>query len=333
MEENTINKILPYYSGKRILVTGAGGYLAWNLVNSLKNASCTIIRLSRNGDLPAVDGKAKVIDVCGNISEIEIWDKVVDDIDIIFHFAAQTSVPAADKNPVEDFRINVLPMLNMLQMCRDKKVKPIIVFAGTVTEAGITKALPVNENCEDHPITVYDLHKLMAENYLKFYCGLGTVKSVTLRLSNVYGPGPRSSSSDRGIMNMMMRKALNGEALTIFGKGDCLRDYVFIDDVISAFLVSPVNIEKLNGRHFVIGSGKGYTISEAVRLIAEQAELMLKKRVEMKHIIPPSEQPAIDSRNFVADVKQFSQAAGWQSCYSLSGGIKITLDFFNKKSD
>ncbi len=332
MEENAINKILPYYSGKRILVTGASGYLAWNFVNSLKDTFCTIIRLSRNGDLPAVDGKAKVVDVCGNISEIEIWNKTVDTVDVIFHFAAQTSVPAADKNPVEDFKINVLPMLNMLQACRNKKVKPIIVFAGTVTEAGIPKTLPVSENCEDHPITVYDLHKLMVENYLKFYCGLEIVKGVTLRLSNVYGPGPRSSSSDRGVVNMMMYKAIKGEELTIFGKGDCLRDYVFIDDVISAFLVSPANIEKLNGRHFVVGSGKGYTISEAVKLIAEQTEVMLNKQVKIKHIVPPSEQPAIDSRNFVADVKQFSQSTGWQSCCSLSSGIRRTLDFFNMKS-
>jgi len=82
-----------------------------------------------------------------------------------------------------------LAMLNLLEICRKKKLKPIVLFSGTVTEAGICQEMPVNETVKDSPITIYDIHKLMAETYLKHYCRQGFVRGAILRLANVYGPG------------------------------------------------------------------------------------------------------------------------------------------------
>ena len=326
MDKQLINRILPHYLKKRILVTGASGYLATNLINAIKDIDCTIIRLSRSSSLPPIDGKAHIIDVSGDICTIQTWENIVNNIDIVFHFAAQTSVYVADENPIDDFKINVLPMLSLLQTCRNKKVRPIIIFSGTVTEAGIPRNLPVNETCEDHPITIYDLHKLMAENYLKYYCSQGIVQGTILRLANVYGPGPKSSSSDRGIINLMMCKALANECLIIYGKGDCLRDYIFIEDVTSAFLETVGHIGKLNGKYFVLGSGQGHTLAKAVNLIVEQVFLKNKKRVEVKHVEPPLTQSPIETRNFVADSRQFSNATGWKAKFSLIEGIDRTID-------
>ena len=95
-----------------------------------------------------------------------------------------------------------------------------------------------------------------------------------------------------------MRKALTGEPLTIYGKGDYIRDYIYVDDVIAAFLRAPVYIEQLNGKHFVLGSGQGHTIAEAVNLIAERVGAKTKQRVEVKHIEPPTAQSPIEARNF-----------------------------------
>jgi len=163
---------------------------------------------------------------------------------------------------------------------------------------------------------------------LKYYTRQGIVHGTVLRLSNVYGPGPKSSSTDRAVINMMMRKALAGEPLTVYGKGDCLRDYIYIEDVTSAFLKAAVNIEQLKGKHFVLGSSKAHTIAQAFNLVADRVAVKTGKRVPVKHIASPDIQLTIEERNFVADTGQFSSAAGWEARHSLKEGIDKTLDTF-----
>lgn len=329
-----IDQDIQFFSGKRILVTGASGYLATNLINSLKNVECTIIRLSRDSArLVPINGIANILNITGAISRIEIFEEILKDVDIVFHFAAQTSVYIAAENPLADLEVNVVPMLNLLESCKNMHGKPIIIFSGTVTEAGIPKSLPVNETHEDIPVTIYDVHKLMAENYLKCYSQHGIVYGTILRLSNVYGPGPKSSKADRGVMNMMIHKALVGEPLTVYGEGNCLRDYVYVEDVIFAFLRAAIHIERLNGKHFVIGSGDGHTIVQGINLVADRVAVKTGVRVQVKHIDPPSSQSPIEERNFVADSQQFTKETGWQAHYPLKDGIDRTLEVFSKSSN
>lgn len=325
MDEQIINQILHYFEKKRILITGASGYLATIFIDALKGIDCTIIRLSRTKNLCAISSKAKIVDIDGDIRTKEIWEQTLEDVDVIYHFAAQTNVYVAKDDPYADLQANVVPMLNLLETCRNKKLNPIVLFSGTVTEAGIVECLPVAETCSDLPITIYDMHKLIAENYLKYYCHKKWVRGATLRLANVYGPGP-SGNAGRSVLNMMVQKALAGEDLTVYGKGDCLRDYIYVEDVIRAFLVAGKSIDKLNGKHFIIGSGQGHTIAEAINLVADQAAIRTKQRVEVRHIQPPSAQSPIESRNFIADTRQFMQATGWQSKYSLVNGIGRMMD-------
>lgn len=327
------NQILEYFSQKRILVTGASGYLATNLIHSLKDINCTIIRLSRNSKLPTINGIPRIEDKTGDICARETFEQVLNNVNIIYHFAAQTSVYVANNNPLEDFKVNVLPMLHMLEVCRSKNWHPIVIFSGTVTEVGIPKSLPVNESHEDHPITIYDIHKLTAENYLKLYSQQEIVQGTILRLPNVYGPGPESGSADRGVINMMMRKALKGEALTVYGKGDFLRDYVYVKDVISAFLHAAIHIDQLNGRHFVLGTGKGYTINQSINLVADRVAFRTGKRVPVEHIETPSLLSPIEKRNFIADTQQFFHATGWKARYSLKEGIDQTLNILCKSAN
>ena len=300
---------LSHFKKKRILLTGASGYLATKLADALKDVDCTIIRLSRTKDLEAICSKAKIVDIDGDIRTKELWEQTLEGVDIVYHFAAQTSVYVAKDDPYADLQANVVPMLNLLETCRSKKLAPAILFSGTVTEAGIVECLPVSETCNDSPITIYDMHKLIAENYLKYYCRRNVVRGATLRLANVYGPGP-SGNAGRGVLNMMVQKALAGEELTIYGKGDCLRDYVYIDDVVCAFLTAAKNIHKLNEKHFIIASGQGHTLAQAIN----------------KHIKPQSEMSPIEERNFVANTGQFEQATGWKANYSLIDGISTMMD-------
>jgi len=320
---------LSSFCKKNILITGGAGYLATNLIAQLRETDCHIIRV----DCPGVQfvplvGKYTFHDIEADIRERVIWESLLDNVDIVFHFAAQTSVYVAEQDPQADLAINVMPMLHLLETCREKKLTPIVLFSGTVTEVGLTEHLPVNESCPDYPITIYDLHKWMAENYLKHYARTGILKGVVLRLANVYGPGPKSSSADRGVLNMMIRKALQGQSLTVYGDGKYLRDYVYVEDVAHAFLNAAANIGIVSGKHFVIGSGEGYTILQAINLVAERIALKTGKRVPVVNIEPPSQLLPIEFRNFVADTQLFTKSTGWKAKWSLIEGIDATIQEF-----
>lgn len=318
-----------YFQGKKILITGGAGYLASALVKLLKDVDCHIIRLARHESqlLPVVGG-AHIEDIIADVRERSTWEQVLPGIDYIFHFAAQTSTYVANEDPSTDLNNNVLPMLYLLESCKEHDWRPTILFSSTVTIAGIPTRLPVDEAYQDDPLTIYDLHKLMAEKYLKWYVSQGVVRGSILRLANVYGPGPKSSRPDRGILNLMIRRALAGETLTVYKPGDNLRDYIYIEDVVQAFLDAARNIGTVNGRHFIIGSGEGYTIADAMRLVADRVALKTGKQVAIKRIDPPPNQSPIESRNFVADSRHFSQATGWQAFRQLTEGIDLTVETF-----
>jgi nucleoside-diphosphate-sugar epimerase len=315
-------------TGKRILITGGAGYLASNVIKLLGKIDCRVTRLERPGARRGSAPSPSMNILTADIREADLWERALDGIDVVFHLAAQTSVYVAWEDPLADLQKNVLPLLRLLETCRRKGWKPMVLFAGSATEIGVAANWPVNETAYEDPVTIYDLHKLSAEKYLKHYIREGIVRGAVLRLANVYGPGPKSSSADRGVLNLMMRKAIKGDPLTIYGDGRYLRDYVFVEDVAEAFLQTAENIENANGGHYIVGSGRGYTLAEAINLVADRVALKVGRRSEVRHIEPPVTLSAIESRNFVADTTRLAQATGWRARVDLTVGIDRTIDFF-----
>lgn len=314
---------------KHILITGGTGYLATSLVTQLQNIDCCITRLSRPGArFTPLTVKGQIQDIEGDVRDRVVWETALTNVDFVLHLAAQTSVYVAEQNPLADLDSNVLPILHLLETCRDKKICPTILFSGTATEVGWTASLPVSESHSDHPITVYDLHKWIADKYLCHYARERIVNGVVLRLANVFGPGPKSSSAERGMLNMMIRKALRGEALTIYGDGNYIRDYIYVEDAARAFLDAAAAAEHLNGQYFVIGSGRGHTVAQAIHLVAERVERKTGRRAQVMHVPPPASLSLIETRNFVADPARFIQATGWQANITLIEGIDRTIDYF-----
>jgi nucleoside-diphosphate-sugar epimerase len=318
-----------HFAGKRILVTGGAGYLARNLISLLEDTPCRILLMDfPDASYPSAAGAAEMVEMRGDVRTPTIWEQVPADVDIVFHFAAQTSTYLANEDPPSDLTCNVLPMLYLLEGCRKRGLRPDIIFASTVTIYGTPSRLPVDETHPENPQTVYDLHKSMAEQYLKYFIRQGNVRGAILRLSNVYGPGPKSSRPDRGILNLMIRKAMCGAPLTVYKPGGQIRDYVYVRDVAEAFLAAARNVETVNGCHFVIGSGRGYSITDAMNLVADRVALRTGKRVDVEHIDPPSPQSPIEYRNFVADARRFTEATGWLPNYQLPEGVDRTVEAF-----
>ena len=328
MSEKT--SISAYYKDKAIVITGGLGYIGSAVVRALYNISCNVIVVTKENrrDADFSDGAAQVSVIEADIRSKNIWKDLLGNADILFHFAAQTSSSVANSNPSFDTEVNLLPVVNIIETCQKNSFFPHIVFSGTVTEAGLTTTYPVNENFRDTPITVYDINKLAAEKYLQFYSNQLGNFAVTLRLPNVYGPGPKSSSADRGILNAMIRRALSGEPLTIYGNGNFIRDYIYIDDVAEAFLLAGAEIDTLKGNYYVIGTGVGHTIKDAVGIIKDEVMQKTGKNVEVAFVSPPENISQIEYRNFVADSKNFSSLTGWEARISLHEGIKRTINYF-----
>jgi nucleoside-diphosphate-sugar epimerase len=318
-----------FYHNKCVLITGATGYIAWNLIRQLVKFNCNIVCFSRSANkIEKEKGNASFEFIEDSYQNEVAFNKAVKNIDIIFHLASQTSVYESEKNPLADYEANVRPMQLLLEACRKRGTRPIIVFSGTSTQCGMPKKLPVDENVVDYPITTYDFHKLQAERWLKFYTGQGWIEGVSLRLTNVYGPGPKSSSADRGILNLMINKALNGETLTIYGSGEYIRDYIYIDDVVSAFVNSPLKIDQTKNRHFIVGSGEGTTIHDAITLVGKLVSNESGVKVNVKSIQPPSGLLDIEYRNFVAESSSLKKNGVIESFYNLQQGIEKTIKHF-----
>ena len=302
--------------------------MAANLVARLSSVDCRIVRITR-ADAPApasLPGRAQYEHLAGDIGDREFWEGALPRADFIFHFAAQTSVYFADEKPGADWRANVLPMLTLLEICREKGHRPVILFSGTATQFGLPERIPVDESMPDRPVTIYDHHKIAAEAYLEHYVRQGWARGATLRLANIYGPGPASAKPDRGILNLMMRRALKGEALTLYGAGHQMRDYLFVTDAVDAFLAAAAYADAVNGRHFVVSSGEGHTLTQAFQLVAERAALRTGTRVPVTSIAPPPGLSRIEDRSFVGNISRLREATGWEPRTKLSAGIDLTLE-------
>lgn len=323
---------LDYYIDKTILITGAAGFIGSATVGALSSVDCHLVCLTTGNREVEIepDSNARISRHNGDVRSPLIWEELLDEIDIVFHFAAQTSSRFANENPVEDMKTNLLPVARFIETCQKKKIRPDFIFSGTVTQVGLTTSYPVDETRRDSPVTAYDISKLAAEKYLQYYGRKMGGRSVTLRLANVYGPGSRSSRPDRGILNMMAIRALSGKPLSIYGDGDYIRDYIYINDVVGAFLAAGAKIQNASGNYYVLGSGKGHSINEMAEIVRDLVGKISGTHVDIQFVPAPADLSKIEFRHFVADTHRFRNDTGWKPHFSLQDGIRRTIDFFQK---
>lgn len=310
------------FQGKTVVVTGASGYIGYELVDALFKQSCKIIRVSRT-DLAPIPN---VITIKADICNADVWHEIISQADIIYHLAGNTSVYEAAKLPVLSLNSTLLPINHLIQAAQEQKRKPRVVFASTATVYGLTSTLPVAETVKPNPITVYDLHKFFAEQQLTLASQQGILDSISLRLANVYGPSrSKSSAGDRGILNRVTAMALQGKDLMIYGDGSYLRDYVYIADVVRAFLAAGVN-ENIAGRVFNVATGKSISLGDAFKLVAVEAKNANGCQVNVKFVPWPDGASEIEFRNYISDVSSILDKLGWQPIVSLESGIKFMID-------
>jgi len=303
---------------KTIAITGANGYIGTRLREFFREHAIDVVSVSRQVDKSGRDSDY----IQADIRDLECWLELVARADVIFHLAGNTSVPVAASDPGLDLESTVQPMVHLIAAARKLGRKPRVVFSSTATVYGLTPVAPTTELTHPSPVTFYDLHKLFVEQQLTFATNLGILEGVSLRLTNVYGPSPGHSSSDnRGILNKVTALALEGEPLSIYGGGDYTRDYVFIDDVVDAFVRAAI-CDGVKGQVLNIGSGKGVTVRDAFLYVAAEVEKRAKIKVDIKSVPWPANSDEIELRNFVASIQKATSLLGWNPATTLNDGIR-----------
>lgn len=316
---------------KKVLITGGAGFIGSNLARRLLDfgAEVTIFKRAEDDEKNISDIKEKLKIINGNLTNKEDIEKSIKDKDYLFHLAWQTDLKQSMINPKEDVQNDLIGLINILESCKKENPKIKIIFASTVTVIGETDELSPTEKHREDPISTYEINKLTAEKYLQMYYKIYGIKICVLRLSNVFGEGQRIDNPNRGVLNFMIGKALRGEELTVYGKGDFIRDYCYIQNYMDAFVLAAES-EKTNGEVYVLGSGQGKTFNEVVEKIKEIVEKSIEKKVVITHISFPDKENEINKRNFIADYSKFNKATDWGPKTSFEEGLKRTIKFYLK---
>jgi UDP-glucose 4-epimerase len=312
-----------------VVITGAQGYIGTALAKRLVRDGHALRLVSRSPHLPRIEtpSGAKIDYIAADLRDPRSWSQLLDGADVVVHLSSRTDLRAAEADPEGDDTINIVPLRALTETAAKDKASATVIFASTVTIAGPYPNLPVDEITPDDPCSVYDRHKLICETILREATARGTLRACALRLSNVYGYGQVSINANRGILNIMINRAIAGEPLTIYGEGNYVRDFTHVDDVVEAFRLAIETPSICDGRHYVIAAGQGVTLAQAYALIAETALDHTGRRSEIRHIAEPADLHPIERRNFVGNSRLFSALTGWQPRFDLAAGIR---DYFQR---
>jgi nucleoside-diphosphate-sugar epimerase len=304
-----------------VVVTGARGYIATALAKRLSDRGYLLRLVSRPLEKSQIAADFHAESLKADLRDETAWLSLMQGADVIVHLSSRTDLRAAEADPAGDNAINVEPIRALVSAAAKASFTPKVVFASTVTIVGTTHDNPVDEQTPDHPCSVYDRHKLVSEMILREATTQGHLSACSLRLSNVYGLGGVSANANRGILNIMLQRAAAGEALTLFGNGSYIRDFIHIDDVVDAFTAA-VELDKVgDGNHYIISTGRGHTLAEAYGLIADRGFAATGRRIEIQKLAEPPDLHPIERRNFIGNSCLFRRLTGWQPRISLEEGI------------
>ena len=338
---------------KPILITGGAGFVGSNLAHRLLSNGHRV-RLLDNLSRTGVERNLRwLMETHGDLVDIEVPDvrnlsiikQAVKDASQVFHFAAQVAVTSSLVDPIEDFEINARGTLNLLEAVRTMENPPPLIFTSTNKVYGNLAHLefskqgnryaPVDDAIrergisEEQPLdfhSPYGCSKGAADQYVTDYARTYGIPALVFRMSCIYGPH-QYGNEDQGWVAHFVIRSMSGKPITIYGDGMQVRDILFIDDLVDAFLLAQQHMKKLAGSAFNIGGGPTNSISllELLDLLAELHGGDVSVRFE--------DWRAADQRYYVADTSKFSRLTGWQPQVPVHEGVRRLYEWIRTGDD
>ncbi|MBV8786235.1 MAG: GDP-mannose 4,6-dehydratase [Mycobacterium sp.] len=314
----------------RALVTGAAGFIGSTLVDRLLVEGHQVTGVDNlSAGSPAANlgsahrhnGPGRFTFVAFDVQRPGLADIVAScNPDVVFHLAGQVSVRRSIDDPQHDARNNLLGTINLLEACRRAGVSRFIYAASGGTRYGAPTTLPATEDTAVDPLSPHAVAKVAGEMYVRAYASTYGIAPICLALANVYGPR-QDPHGEAGVVAAFGSAMLCGRPTTIYGDGTATRDYVYVDDVASAFLCAADAPMATTGT-FNVGTGVQTTVTELHRLIAEAVGVSCT----------PEYTVARSGELYASalDPTLAGQALGWKPDTDLVEGVKRTIEWLSR---
>jgi CDP-paratose 2-epimerase len=330
---------------KYVLITGGAGFVGTNLAKRLLSTGKRVMiydNISRDGvenNLKWLQEKYgdRLLVQIADVKEKRILEECVKNAEQVFHFSAQVAVTSSLTNPEHDFEVNIKGTFNLLEAIRKSAHKPPLVFTSTnkvygdLTDLGLitdeTRYYPENnEICnngvdESRPLdfhSPYGCSKGSADQYVLDYSRSYGLKTAVFRMSCIYGPH-QFGNEDQGWVAHFLISALQDKPIVIYGNGKQVRDILFVEDLVDAFLLAQQNMDKISGNAFNIGGGPQNTVS-----LMEILEIIRQKTGKAIDISYETWRTG-DQQYYVSNTSKFKTATGWSPKFSVSQGVDELL--------
>ena len=306
---------------RKCAVLGAGGFIGTNLCLVLGRLGFQVTAIGRRSHAwsPEILGldwvEADFVDAATIADAISGHE-------IVFHLLGGSVPGQSNDDPVSDVMASLVPSLQLIQACSAQRIRRLVFVSSGGTVYGPTGPGMVAETAATNPITAYGINKLAVEKYLGLFRHLHGLDAIVLRLANPYGPYQHRRRA-QGLVGTLLAKALAGERIEIWGDGSVVRDYIHIDDVISA-LVSTIDYR---GRQHVfnIGSGQGRTVRDVV------ADVCAITLTSLNRVTYHPGRPADVPFN-ILDCTLAREELNWQARVGWQEGLSSTIDWLKQRS-
>ena len=319
------------WNEKKILVTGGLGFIGSNLAIRLVREGarvtlCDAMIEGYGGNRANIREVAPqvAVAIC-DVRDESAMAELVAGQDLVFHLAAQVSHVMSLSNPYPDIDINIKGTAALLEACRKKNPGVVVVRSGTRGQYGPAVHLPVSEEAASDPRGLYEISQLSAEMICRTYTRIHGIRTVPLRLTNVYGPRGQMKHSQFGVVNWFVRLALSGEPIPIFGTGEILRDFLYVDDCVEALLKAGGEPAAI-GEIINIGSDQASTFREVAETLAE-----ILPGTQWRYTDFTPERRAQEPGDFVSDISKARRVLSWEPSVSLRTGLERTVAFYRER--
>jgi nucleoside-diphosphate-sugar epimerase len=309
---------------QKIIVTGAGGFIGSNLVETLLKQGKEVIGIDEFNDYYNPELKRRNIANFQNHPAFELveediqvldWQKLLQNVDVVYHQAAQAGVRASWGQGFRSYterNINATQVL--LEAAKDSKYLKRLVFASSSSVYGDAETLPTHEEICPQPVSPYGITKLAAEMLCGLYHKNFGVPCVALRYFTVYGPRQRPDMA----FHKFFKSVIEDQAIPVYGDGQQTRDFTFISDAVAANL-SAATVPEAVGEIFNIGGGSRVVLTE----VLDTMEKIVGKPIKRNHI----EKAMGDARHTAAAISKAQRILGYQPQVSLSEGLSQEWEF------